>query len=66
MREDGKYIEFGKTYMNILHALKIEGHFHYAPDLAFIEKYLDKNQFDLRKYEIKEYDFKTTIIKRLC
>ncbi len=65
LREDGKYIEYGKTYMSILHSLKIGGHFHYAPDLPFIEKYLDNNQFDLWKKEINEHDFKTTIIKRL-
>jgi hypothetical protein len=65
LRVNGNYIEYGKTYMNILHSLKIGGHFHYAPDLPFIEKYLDKKQFDLRKHEINEYEFKTTIINRL-
>jgi hypothetical protein len=65
LRENGNYIEYGKTYMNILHSLKIGGHFHYAPDLPFIEKYLDNKQFDLRKNEINEYGFKTTIINRL-
>lgn len=65
LREDGNYIEYGKTYMNILNSLKIGGSFHYAPDLPFIEKYLDNNQYDLRKQEITEYDFKTTIIKKL-
>lgn len=65
LREDGNYIEYGKNYINILQSLKKGGCFHYAPDLPFIEKYLDHNQFDLNKYEIKEYDFKTTVIKRL-
>lgn len=65
LREDGNYIEYGKTYMNILNSLKIGGCFHYAPDLPFIEKYLDNKQFDLRKYEINEYDFKTTKIKKM-
>ncbi|MCB2208844.1 MAG: class I SAM-dependent methyltransferase [Bacteroidetes bacterium] len=65
LREDGNYIEYGKTYMNILTSLKVGGCFHYAPDLPFIEKYLDKNQFVLKKYEINEYDFKTTIIKKI-
>lgn len=64
LREDGKFIEYGKTYMNILNSLKVGGCFHYAPDLPFIEKYLDNNQFDLKKFEINEYVFKTTIIKR--
>jgi hypothetical protein len=65
LREDGNYIEYAKTYMNILNSLKIGGCFHYAPDLPFIEKYLDNKQFDLKKYEINEYDFKTTVIKRI-
>ena len=65
LRKDGNYIEYGKTYMNILNSLKVDGCFHYAPDLPFIEKYLDKNKFDLKKYEISEYDFKTTIIKKI-
>jgi len=65
LREDGNFIEYGKTYMNILNSLKVGGCFHYAPDLPFIEKYLDNKQFDLRKYEINKYDFKTTIIKKI-
>jgi hypothetical protein len=65
LREDGNFIEYGKTYMNILNSLKVGGSFHYAPDLPFIEKYLDNNQFELKKYEINEYDFKTTIIRKM-
>jgi len=63
-REDGNHIGYGKTYMNILKSLKAGGCFHYAPDLSFIEKYLDNKQFDLRKYDINEYHFRTSIIKR--
>ena len=40
LREDGNFIEYGKTYMNILNSLKVGGCFHYAPDSPFIEKYL--------------------------
>lgn len=65
LREDGKYIDYGKTYMNILNSLKVGGSFHYAPDLPFIEKYLDNKRFSLRNYKIGEYDFRTTIIRRL-
>lgn len=65
LREDGNYIEYGKTYMDILNALMIGGCFHYAPDLPFIEQYLDNNTFELTKFKIGEFDFKTTIIKRL-
>jgi hypothetical protein len=65
LREDGNYIAYGKTFMNILNSLKVGGSFHYAPDLPFIEKYLDNKQFELKKYDIEEYDFKTTIIKKI-
>lgn len=65
LRDDGSYIEYGKTYMNILNSLKIGGSFHYAPDLPFIEKYLENNQFDLKKHKINKYDFKTTVITKV-
>ena len=64
VRKDGNYIEYGKTFMNILNSLKVGGCFHYAPDLPFIEKYLDTQQYDLKKFEMSKYDFKTTIIKK--
>jgi hypothetical protein len=65
LRESGNYIAYGKTYMNILHSLKNGGHFHYAPDLPFIERYLDNNQFQIDKFEINQYNFKAVKIKKL-
>jgi hypothetical protein len=65
LRADGNYIEYGKKYMDILKSLKIGGRFHYAPDLPFIEQYLDNRQFEIEKNEVGEYDFKATIITRL-
>jgi hypothetical protein len=65
LRTDGNYLEYGKVYMDILKSLKVEGRFHYAPDLAFIEHYLDQELFGIEKHDIGEYDFKTTIITRL-
>ena len=65
LRADGNYIVYGKTYMNILHALKSGGCFHYAPDLPFIEKYLDTNQFSIQKGDIDGNDFKTARITRI-
>lgn len=65
LREDGNFLEYGQSYMKILNSLKVGGCFHYAPDLPFIEKYLDNNQFDLKKYEINEHGFKTTIIRKV-
>jgi hypothetical protein len=65
LREDGKYIQYGRTYMRILNALKVGGKFFYAPDLSFIEKYLDVDQFSIEKHAVMNSDFKTTIISRL-
>ena len=64
LREDGNYIQYGRKYMDILKSLKKGGRFHYAPDLPFIEQYLDNRQFKIEQNEI-EYDFKMTIITRL-
>lgn len=65
LRKDGNYIEYGKTFMNILNSLKVGGCFYYAPDLPFIEIYLDQNKFEITKYEIGGLDFKATTIRRL-
>jgi hypothetical protein len=65
LREDGSFIEYANKYMEILKSLKIGGSFHYAPDLPFIEKYLDEKSFLITKYNIENLSFKTTIIKRL-
>jgi len=65
LRKDGNYIEYGKTFINILNSLKVGGSFHYAPDLPFIEIYLDTNKFKIMKHKISELDFKATIITKL-
>ncbi|MDR2010627.1 MAG: class I SAM-dependent methyltransferase [Bacteroidales bacterium] len=65
LRKDGNFIEYANMYMNILKSLKIGGSFHYAPDLPFIEKYLDDKSFLVTKRDIENLSFKTTIIKRL-
>ena len=65
LREDGNYIGYAKAYMDILHGLKPGGSFYYAPDLPFIEKYLDTTRFALKKQEVNQYNFKSTVIKRL-
>ncbi|HLN53666.1 MAG TPA: class I SAM-dependent methyltransferase [Lentimicrobium sp.] len=65
LREDGKFIEYARTFMNILNSLKVGGSFHYAPDLEFIEKYLDNKQFSVQKHSITGYEFQATVITRL-
>ncbi len=64
LREDGNYIQYGKTYMQLLASLKPGGSFHYAPDLPFIEKYLDGKLFELVKHDVEASDFQMSIIKK--
>lgn len=65
LRNDGSFIEYAKKYMNILSSLKIGGSFHYAPDLPFVEQYLDTDTYQLTKRNVGSYAFKSTRIKRL-
>jgi hypothetical protein len=64
LRSDGNFIGYAKKYIEILNSLKMGGCFHYAPNLPFVEKYLNREQFELRKYEINDYGFKTSVLKK--
>lgn len=64
-RNDCNFIDYAKKYMDILSSLKIGGCFHYAPDLPFVEQYLDKDKYQLTKRSIGDYEFKSVKIKRL-
>jgi hypothetical protein len=64
-RKDGNFIGYAKKYMDILGSLKIGGSFYYAPDLPFVEQYLDKDKYQLTKRNIWDYEFKSSKIKRL-
>lgn len=65
MRNDGNFIEYAKLYMKILNSLKIGGSFYYAPELPFVEQYLNKIKFKLTKHDVGNYAFKSVEIKRL-
>ncbi len=65
LRNDGNFIDYANKFMDILNSLKAGGSFHYAPDLPFIEKYLDENKYQITKRTIGKYNFKSTRIKRL-
>ena len=65
LRKDGNIIEYAKKYIDILKSLKTGGIFCYAPDLPFIEMYLDEEAFLVTKYSIKNISSKTTIITKL-
>jgi hypothetical protein len=62
LRADGNYLEYGKKYMEILTSLKTGGSFHYAPDLPFIEQFLESEKFRIKQYHIDTSGFKTSRI----
>lgn len=64
-RIDGKYRDYALKYMEILDSLKPGGSFHYSPDLAFIEIYLDKSKYNCINYAIEGYAYNATQITKL-
>jgi hypothetical protein len=65
LRYDGSFIDYAKLYMEILNSLMLGGSFYYAPDLPFVEQYLDENIFSLTKQNVGNYPFKSIRVKRL-
>jgi len=65
LRNDGSFIDYAKLYMKILHSLKIGGKFYYAPDLPFVEQYLDDDLYQITKHSVGDSTFKSVIIKRI-
>lgn len=65
LRKGGNYLQYAKKYMQILHSLKPGGSFHYAPDLPFIEQYLDKNMYEVYKKRLEKQDLSSVIVKRV-
>lgn len=65
LREDGDFIGYARKYMDILHSLKPGGSFHYAPELPFIEQFLEDSQWELSKHDVGKYGFKTAVVKRM-
>jgi hypothetical protein len=65
LRDDGNFVGYAKTYMEILNALKSGGCFYYAPGLPFIEQFLDKDKYKMTSRKIGEYDFKSVKVERL-
>lgn len=51
LREDGKFIQYSKKYMEILTSLQPGASFYYAPGVPFIERFLMPSQFKVEKFE---------------
>ncbi len=65
LREDGDFLRYAEKYMEILRSLKPGGRFHCAPDLPFIESYLNKELYQSLDQPFGREGFKSKIIKRL-
>jgi hypothetical protein len=65
LRNDGDFVTYAKTFMNILQSLRLGGSFFYAPDLPFVEKYLDKTQYTLFKNTLSDSNFMSAQIKKV-
>jgi len=65
LRADGNYRAYAQKYMEILQSLKSGGAFYYAPDLPFIEKHLDKFNYQYTGYAIEGSEIKTSRITRI-
>ncbi|MDF1550672.1 MAG: hypothetical protein P1P88_22815 [Bacteroidales bacterium] len=65
LREDGNYFNYARKYMDILNSLKVAGSFYYAPELPFIEQYLDKDKYQTEHHFVGELHLKATKILRI-
>jgi hypothetical protein len=64
-REDGNYTDYARKYIEILDSLIPGGSFYYAPDLPFIEEFLDPDRFLKQNYDLGDQGFRSSVIKRL-
>lgn len=65
LRNDGDFASYAQKYMEILQSLKKDGTFYYAPDLPFIEKYLDPMKYQITKQTIFQTNYQSVKIKRM-
>lgn len=64
LRNDGDFIIYAQKYMEILQSLKPGGAFYYAPDLPFIEGYLDSDKYEVTKNDIPLSNYQSVRIKK--
>ncbi|MDO1450252.1 hypothetical protein Q0590_28485 [Rhodocytophaga aerolata] len=65
LRANSNYLAYAVRYKEMLQSLERGGAFYYAPDLPFIEQYLDPAKFQLRKVIIKDTTYRATKIVKL-
>lgn len=65
LRVNGNYTRYAVRYMEILKSLKAGGAFYYAPDLPFIEQYLDVAKFQVQKKVVAGTAYSATKVVKL-
>lgn len=64
LRSDGNYLGYAKKFMVILRSLKPGGSFYYAPDLPFIEPFLDPAKYVVENRKAGDCPFRSAVITR--
>ena len=65
LKAQGLHLAYAKTYMKILESLRPAGSFYYAPDLDFMEEFLDRELYEV-SYRETGTDHKSVRVKRLA
>lgn len=65
LRDDGNHAEYASKYMEILNSLKIDGKFHYAPGISFIENLLPPEKFTINSKKLNDFCERTVITRIL-
>ena len=65
LKQNSDYLSYAAKYVEILQSLKPAGVFHYAPDLPFIEVFLDLEQYQITRSRIANTIFSSVAIQRL-
>lgn len=65
LKQHSDYKLYAVKYSEILQSLQIGGSFYYAPDLPFIESFLEPKQYQITKNVIGHTAFQSTKITRL-
>jgi hypothetical protein len=59
------HLMYAKKYVELLKSIKVTGKFYYAPDLPFIEAYLNSQDYLLHKKQIAQTSHYSVCIERL-
>jgi hypothetical protein len=65
LKQNSVYTTYAMKYVEILQSLKIGGVFYYAPDLFFIEMFLNPQQYRITKHAIANTSFSAVAVQRL-